>query len=198
MTDFIEVYENALSDFDCQAVVGEFEYLSEMGFSVNRQQDEGAVKSKKDDLALNYSDLLVSQMATAGRTMVKVIHEKVHDYIEKYKVGMFANSDLKNPPYPICSESVKVQKTSPSQGYHVWHSEANCPQFSDRLIAWTLYLNNVEEGGETEFIYQSKRVKPEEGKLVIWPAGFTHTHRGNPPLSGEKYIATGWFRYVGI
>lgn len=198
MTDFIEVYENALSDFDCQAVVEEFEYLSEMGFSVNRKQHEDAVKSKKDDLALVYSDLLVSQMATAGRTMVKVIHEKVHDYVEKYNVGMFANSDLKKPPYPICSESVKVQKTSPSQGYHVWHSEANCPQLSDRLIAWTLYLNNVEEGGETEFIYQSKRVKPEEGKLVIWPAGFTHTHRGNPPLSGEKYIATGWFRYVGI
>ena len=58
-----------------------------------------------------------------------------------------------------------------------------------------IYLNDVEEGGETEFLYQSIRVAPKAGTLLIWPAGFTHTHRGNPPLSGDKYIATGWVQY---
>lgn len=197
MTNFIEVYENVLTDVDCQGIIGEFDYLSEMGFTQNRQQAEGALKAKKDDISLNYGDLLVSQMASAGRGMIKVLNEKVVDYVEKYKVGMFGVSDTQGPPYPICSEAVKVQKTSPGQGYHVWHSEANSSRHSDRFIAWTIYLNDVEDGGETEFIYQSERVKPEMGKLVIWPAGFTHTHRGNPPLKGDKYIATGWFRYLG-
>ena len=55
-----------------------------------------------------------------------------------------------------------------------------------------LYLNTIEDGGETEFLYQGKRVKAEQGKLLIWPAGFTHVHRGNPPLKESKYILTSW------
>ena len=55
------------------------------------------------------------------------------------------------------------------------------------------YLRIPEEGGETEFLYQSKRIISEVGKTLIWPASFTHLHRGNPPLKGEKYYITGWF-----
>ena len=55
-----------------------------------------------------------------------------------------------------------------------------------------IYLNDVEEGGETEFLYQKIRIKPKSNMGLIWPGGFTHTHRGNPPLSGTKYILTGW------
>ena len=57
-----------------------------------------------------------------------------------------------------------------------------------------VYLNDVKEGGETEFQYQKLRVKPKRGTVLIWPGGFTHLHRGNPPLSGDKYIATGWYQ----
>ena len=65
-----------------------------------------------------------------------------------------------------------------------------------RILTWTLYLNDVNEGGETEFLHQSLRIKPKQGTIVVWPAGFTHIHRGNPPLSGEKYIVTGWVEVV--
>ena len=53
----------------------------------------------------------------------------------------------------------------------------------------------MEEGGETEFLYQSLRVSPKKGTVIIWPSGYYHTHRGNPPLSGVKYLATGWLEY---
>jgi hypothetical protein len=59
-----------------------------------------------------------------------------------------------------------------------------------------LYLNDVDEGGETEFLYQSIRIKPKKGTLILCPGSFTHTHRGNPPLSGEKYIVTTWIELV--
>ena len=62
-----------------------------------------------------------------------------------------------------------------------------------RTIAWMVYLNDVEEGGETEFLYQKRKVKPTKGTVVIWPGSYTHVHRGNPPMS-TKYIATGWFQ----
>ena len=62
---------------------------------------------------------------------------------------------------------------------------------------YMLYLNDLDgEGGETEFLYQKMRVKPEENLMLVWPASYTHAHRGNPVL-GEthKYIVTGWFYY---
>lgn len=90
----------------------------------------------------------------------------------------------------------KLQKTKPSQGYHVWHCESDSADRSRRLSAYILYLNDVEEGGETEFLYLSRRIKPKAGRLVIFPAGYVHTHRGNPPLTGEKYILTGWLEFM--
>jgi hypothetical protein len=58
-----------------------------------------------------------------------------------------------------------------------------------------VYLNDIEDGGETEFLYLSKRVKPVTGRVLLWPAGYTHTHRGNPPLKDTKYIITGWVEF---
>ena len=59
-----------------------------------------------------------------------------------------------------------------------------------------IYLNDIEDGGETEFLYQGVRVPPVKGRLIVWPAGFTHVHRGNPPLKETKYAITGWINYV--
>ena len=59
-----------------------------------------------------------------------------------------------------------------------------------------MFLNDDFEGGETEFLYLYERVKAKRGMMLLWPAGFTHTHRGNPVLSGEKYISTSWLENV--
>ena len=88
-----------------------------------------------------------------------------------------------------------IQRTGPKQGYHVWHVEDGGQASCNRVVAYTLYLNDVKEGGETEYLYQGVKVKPEEGKLVFWPAGYTHPHRGNPIYEGYKYIITGWYTY---
>ena len=87
----------------------------------------------------------------------------------------------------------KLQKTKPSGGYHVWHCEQSTLDFAERVLTWSIYLNTIEEGGETEFLHQSKRIKAEKGKILLFPASFTHLHRGNPPLLEDKYILTGWF-----
>ena len=89
--------------------------------------------------------------------------------------------------------TLKIQKTLPTEGYHIWHIEHGKGFDNEaRAFVFSIYLNDVEEGGETEFLHFSKRVKPKKGRIVIWPAGFPYVHRGNPPLSGEKYILTSW------
>ena len=100
--------------------------------------------------------------------------------------------------YKLQSAYLNIQRTRKSEGYHAWHSENSAPGCTKRVLAHMMYLNDVEEGGETEFLYLGKRFTPIKGRLLIWPAGFTHTHRGNPPLSGDKYIATGWVENANL
>jgi hypothetical protein len=85
-----------------------------------------------------------------------------------------------------------LQKTEPLEGYHAFHCEKDSSKNDKRCLTWMVYLNDVNEGGETEWLYQQLKIKPKRGTVVIWPTGFTHLHRGNPPMS-NKYIVTGWF-----
>ena len=64
-----------------------------------------------------------------------------------------------------------------------------------RCLAMLFYLNDVEEGGETDFFYQEKSIKPKAGTMIIAPCGFTHTHRGNVPVSSDKYVLTSWMLF---
>jgi hypothetical protein len=61
-----------------------------------------------------------------------------------------------------------------------------------RHVLWTIYLNDGFRDGETEFLYQGRKIVPKTGSLLIAPTAFTHTHRGNTPQGGDKYIATSW------
>ena len=87
------------------------------------------------------------------------------------------------------------QKTKVGEGYHFWHCENAEMKARNRILAFMVYLNDVNEGGETEFLYQKCRFKPEKNTMLVWPSQFTHVHRGNPPLSNDKYIITGWVEY---
>lgn len=84
-------------------------------------------------------------------------------------------------------------------GYHHWHWE-NAPRPDQceslhRVLLFMFYLNDVEEGGETSFLYHDEHVSPVAGRMVIAPAGFTHTHKGHIPKSGDKTILTSWILF---
>ena len=189
MTNFIGIYKDAFSAEFCQKAINYFEIAKASGFTENRQQAENVVKTAKDDIAffahteinLNYTTPLINEF---NETFWKIYN---NEYSSEFAV--LKDSGIHN------NYAFKLQKTKIGGGYHSWHYESDNREKCHRLLAWMVYLNDVEEGGETEFLYQHKRVKPEAGTLVIWPAAFTHTHRGNPPLSNEKYIITGWTEF---
>lgn len=96
--------------------------------------------------------------------------------------------------FNFVSSSVLMQSTNPmGGGYHLFHAENVDWNVSDRVLVWMIYLNDVNEGGETEFLYQGIKINPKRGRCLIWPGSFTHVHRGNPP-SNTKYILTGWWQ----
>jgi hypothetical protein len=86
--------------------------------------------------------------------------------------------------------------TAGEGGYPYWHCELyprdpNAETLHRHLL-WTIYLNDGFAAGETEFLYQQRKVAPRTGSLLIAPTAFTHTHRGNRPEGGDKFIATSW------
>ena len=94
----------------------------------------------------------------------------------------------------MISSDIKIQKTPPGGGYHLWHYENSDEAHACRELVWMIYLNDMPDGeAETEFLNQRRRIKPTAGTVVIWPAGFTHTHKGNTVLTEDKYILTGWY-----
>lgn len=95
------------------------------------------------------------------------------------------------------SEQYNVQHYEPGNHYSTWHCENNGqPPFKKRHLAFMTYLNTVTEGGGTEFLHQNIEFKAKKGVTLIWPAYFTHTHRGIVSNTQDKYITTGWFEFI--
>lgn len=190
--NFIKCYEQVITDEECKKTIEQFECLVEGGFAVNRQKSENVAKDVKEDLSCSFTDLLINNFVDC--VAMHPVTEKLNEYMSLYETGLFGTLD--SAMFPCGQSGVKVQKTDPSQGYHVWHCENSSLRNKGRFLTWILYLNTIEEGGETELIHLSERISPVAGRLVIFPAGWTHAHRGNPPLTKSKYIMTGWMEYT--
>lgn len=191
MTQFIGVYENAFTKEYCEKVINHFNNMKDSGFVENRLKLENITKTKKDD----ESTFLHRQEEFSIHNDKGLLLEFNNTFWDFYSKQYAPNFGILEESGAHNNYCFKVQKTPIGGGYHVWHYESSSRQTCNRLLTWTVYLNDVEEGGETEFLYQHLRIKPKAGTLVIWPAAFTHTHRGNPPLSNEKYIITGWIEF---
>lgn len=191
---FIRYYDNAVSTEFCQGLIKYFEWCLENNRVWDRSHE--TTKNLKEDEStvlnpVNYWDIDFNYNHIAP-----YIQEFNDSFWDVHYSSYREEFDTINQLQQHTIFSYKVQKTMPGGGYHVWHCEHDTIEHSRRLATYTVFLNDVAEGGETEFLYQNERVAPKEGRLVIFPSGFTHTHRGNPPLRGIKYILTGWIEYV--
>jgi hypothetical protein len=191
--DFIAIYRDVYPDGYCQHLIKEFERLVESGAGSNRQHSEGAYKHRKDDMQLSLNFGIHSAApfndTPASRMFFDGLQQCYNAYTEQFSVLREGK---------IVGTAMKMQRTDSGGGYHIWHNEQGNGDHAERVLVYMLYLNTLtqEEAGETEFLYQQRRIQPVENTMVIWPAAFTHTHRGNT-VFGErsKYIVTGWFYY---
>ncbi|MDC3266420.1 2OG-Fe(II) oxygenase [bacterium] len=199
--DFIGVFNQACTQQQCDSWIRFFKNAQKAGMVVNRQNSENVSPFSKDDLSTtangnHLSDFIINshpeiaEVYTHSSEFTNILmNQCLREYCRRFPgLAGFPDAEKK-----LSIQDTKIQKTVPGQGYHVWHHEhGTSGRAPRRLLAFSLYLNDVEEGGETEFLYQKIRFKPVMGQMLIWPAYFTHAHRGNQPLSGEKYIITGW------
>jgi hypothetical protein len=125
------------------------------------------------------------------RRYVDGLHGVIEMYKQKYRYA-FTSS-----PWTIES-GLSIQQYPPGGGFVVWHTERSggMQHCVYRHLAFMTYLNDVEEGGETEFFYQNVKVKPRKGLTLFWPSDWTHTHRGVPAPRESKTIVTGWLKFL--
>jgi hypothetical protein len=99
------------------------------------------------------------------------------------------NTHLLDAEY-IADTGFMVQKYEKQKGKYIHHIDSRETLVSERVITFIWYLNNVDEGGETEFY--NLKVTPKQGNILFFPAGWLYPHSGKMPISNDKYIITGW------
>jgi len=178
---FIEIYDNILSQEDCDRIITAFENCPDVHWGkTSGGFDFDYKKCKEINRVLYPSDEI-------GSIIAPPLLKALDQYNKKYKALEFQNFWHIYPRF-------NIQKyDGEDDGYKLWHSEHGTDKKScKRILAWMVYLNNAECG--TEFMYYST-LKSKRGRCAIWPSGWQHTHRGVVPNKGVKYIATGWVSF---
>ena len=197
--NFIETYDDAfhLSDF----TIDYFE--SKKQFHKERSQGEKLNGIDDTFMFLEYD--------SKDKDLQKILNESYNSikncfdlFCDKYRETYL--NEFKNFKNYIITD-YKIQKTLPGQGFSQWHYEKGKGEiFVDengnsinnprkeygRFLVYTIYLNDVLEGGETSFLYQNIKIKPKKGTVCLFPADYTHVHKGISPKKEVKYIMTGW------
>jgi prolyl 4-hydroxylase len=122
------------------------------------------------------------------RHYIDALFDCYRDYLEQWPFlkGVMARVEV---------GSFNIQRYQPGGHFQKLHSERTTVGTSHRVLAWMTYLNDVAQGGSTHFAHYGLDVQPAKGKTLIWPAEWTHAHKGNIVESGNKYIITGWIHF---
>ena len=222
MTNFIEVIDDVLSPELCQQFITQFEGsknkqpgITGGGVDTDKKRSTDVSIMRFPEFQQPYQQLLpkVTQhimayfekyfFALIGPIGLTVKHPQTGQPVKltQDNFEQVGKPNLSNlVQYLFRIGEINAQKYDAGNGgYPYWHSEVY-PQAGPndalhRIMLFMFYLNDVEQGGETDFYYQDVSVKPKAGRMVIAPAYFTHTHRGNIPVSGDKYILTSWIMF---
>ena len=194
MNTFIEKYENALSDEYCDFIVDLIEKNPDTTYQGRTGSGQNLKVKKSTDIDLYKfpEDVFINEKLLP--TIFNSLKTNVIKYCKKNSVtapwpnaeGLFGEVNKTEKEYWDRINKYIVFDNLFSLCNNRW-------RLFSRSIVCIFYLNDVEKGGETGFYYQDVEIKPKKGTLVIFPAGFTHLHRGKMPVSNNKYIANFWF-----
>ena len=186
MVDFIGVYDKVAPPDMCKKIIDFFEDNKDLQFRgryiINGEVVRDPTIKDSKDITLYFNDETIPSIIIAN-----IIKAKTSVYLDTYRSTDIVDSFSVEMGY-------NLQRYNPGQGYHVVHCE-NYGRGIERVLAWTLYLNTVTDGGGTYYPEYDKTVDAVEGRLCIFPAFWTHAHKGIVSNTETKYIATGWYIY---
>lgn len=189
LKDTIGIFPNALAD----------EFCDELIYTFHQHQDKQHIgKSGKGEVKNDIKntvdlDLMgYSEFEPLVHILSETANNKICEYIESFPgQDKFNNYNLLFTGTRFPTWQLQYYKKGEGH-FNAYHTEGNRPEFFDRMFAVMYYLNDVEEGGQTEFLYPELFIKPTKGTFLVWPAPWPYIHKGHVPLSGDKYIVTTW------
>jgi hypothetical protein len=205
MNNYIYTNANSLSPEMCNLIIENFENESEKYEGVTAS---GLNKTIKDTMDFNIPENNINEknykyknwpkihklLESELNRNVKIYISQITNFINnghkiensKNKYQCFVNGYLTN-------DNFMIQRYLKNEGRYIYHDDfdVNWNNKQYRVITFLWYLNTVDEGGETE-LWCSYNIKPEAGKLLLFPSSWTFPHRGKMPISDNKYIITGW------
>ena len=195
MPDFIYRKENVISDSLCKSFIENFELDTERQYEGIAGSDGKKPLSGKDapkqstDICFKPSDLEDERWGNMLQELIDTLEEHRKKYLIHWP-------GLKTLAATEIHWTFNIQKYKPGESFGEYHCERADMGTSDRVLVWMIYLNDVHDGGWTEFFHYNLFEEPKAGKLLIWPADFTHIHKGLPSHTETKYILTGWYSFV--
>jgi len=183
MKQFVGIFPNTISNELCSDFVRWFDEVSEQGLTMSAMEERDMPGLVRTDETIIIPNGLPHDCFS--NNMLQPLWKNLSDCYDLYSTNFAIDQTM-------TSHAFKIHRVNPSEGYHQWHHEHSF-HTSTKVLAWMIIIEAPKSGGETEFLNQSLRIEPKVGQLTIWPAGFTHKHRGNPPLEGRKTYITGWF-----
>ncbi len=198
-SDTIGIIPNVLSKNECSNLISLFEGYNKTGETYTGSTLGGVESAKKstDYNLLNHREAnskYISMVANAFNK-ANVDWFKNFPYNDLYSHRRTIDGSTY---YPL----LQMQKYNKNDGhFNGWHLEKQDFNTTHRYLVFILYLNDVNEGGETEFLFKEEgnddffKVKPKTGTLIIHPASWPYIHKGNKPISDDKYILTTWLCY---
>ena len=183
MNNCIYIKENAVSDEACDTLIQSFHKNSWLHTSGVLAGDHDTSKKVSTDVGLSFEHQLEDELP-----FIEAITQALGEWV-KESPGLYEQDS-----FGIASDH-NLQWYKPGEGYHQLHCEwTTVDEFTIRRMgAWMFYLNDVREGGGTEFPHQDFIAQPKKGTLVCFPAQWTHYHKGIVAPKEDKYILTGWF-----
>jgi Rps23 Pro-64 3,4-dihydroxylase Tpa1-like proline 4-hydroxylase len=181
---YIYSTKNSLSKSLCEEIIDRFEKEDKKRAGITFA---GENKDIKDTL-----DFHLSHNPDEWKDIDKVLTNELSKALNLYFDNI--NKDIK---ILVCDNltdlGFQIQKYNKGVGKYIFHNDHQIylNDGMDRALTYIWYLNDVEEGGETSF-YNKGKVRPEQGKLVLFPSCWTYPHAGIMPVSSDKYIITGW------
>jgi hypothetical protein len=199
MESLIFVKHNSLCDDLCDEIINKFENEPDkyVGLTIG-----GVQKDIKDTTDFTIP-INCEKWYKIHKCLLKELTKNIEQYVDKlchneYKLTS-QNSKMDFTPInkkKIIFYNFMVQRYIKNKGRYVYHDDSNInfDKKEYRVITYLWYLNTVEEGGETVF-WNDYKIKPEKGKLILFPANWIFPHCGKMPISDNKYIITGWIYY---
>lgn len=188
LSHYVRVYDNAFSPAFCNFLIEEYEKKKDKFETYRLSEHEWEFDYR------SFEEVNICE-EEIFKPYLTQYYDRIKDVYNQYAKDV--NSIYL--PKDAALEAARLKKYENNDvDQFGWHTDVNDAISSKRFLVMFAYLNDVAEGGETEFESKSEEgftVTPKCGRIVVFPPMWMFPHKGKKPISNPKYILSTYLHY---